>query len=308
MENPRLFVWQYRISLTVIASVLSFFAGLSLPVHRSITPKIASSISQPKDHNSSVQNRSNLKVGIGQQQDIYKKAIAQLKQEQAKRLNFAVPAQFQGKTLRDVQLKDGRKTIALTFDDGPWPHTTSQVLNILKKQNIKATFFVVGRNVKNYPHIMKQVVKDGHAIGNHTWHHQYHNYSPGAAARELNDTAALIYKVTGVKTSLFRPPAGILTNGLTAYAHQKKYAVIMWSVDSQDWQARNATPKAMSDSIVKNTKPGGIILLHDGGGDRTKTVQALPLLIAELKKQGYQFVTVPQLLEMQNKELQAMKG
>ncbi|HBL13669.1 MAG TPA: polysaccharide deacetylase family protein [Cyanobacteria bacterium UBA11162] len=228
--------------------------------------------------------------------------VADLVREEAKSLNFSVPVQFQGKTIREVKIKSEQKVIALTFDDGPWQNTTLQVLDILKQETIKATFFVVGKSIKNHPELIKQVVADGHAIGNHTWSHQYHQYSSAHAAREFNQTADLIYKLTGVKTSLFRPPAGILNNGLVSYAHQQKYAVIMWSVDSKDWRSRHITVQGLIDSTLKAAQPGGIVLMHDGGGDRSKTVEALPKLIAELKKQGYQFVTVPELLEMEANE------
>jgi chitin deacetylase len=228
-----------------------------------------------------------------------------------------VPVQFQGKTIRDVQLNSQdkaiaqvipQKAIALTFDDGPWPNSTSQVLDVLKKSNVKATFFMVGMQVEKYPQLVKQVVANGHAIGNHTWSHQYDQYNESAAAREIDRTAELVYKTTGVKTSLFRPPAGILNNGLVTYAHEKKYAVVMWSVDSKDWRSRRTTRQAFIDNVLKEAKPGGIVLLHDGGGDRSNTVQALPQLISQLKKHGYKFVTVPELLEIADKKLKETKG
>jgi peptidoglycan/xylan/chitin deacetylase (PgdA/CDA1 family) len=112
-----------------------------------------------------------------------------------------------------------------------------------------------------------------------------------------------------VKTSLFRPPAGILNNGLVNYAQGEKYATIMWSVDSRDWSSRHAaSQQAWINNLLKDAKPGGIILLHDGGGDRSRTVKALPQLITTLKKRGYQFVTVPQLLELGNKGSRTVKG
>jgi chitin deacetylase len=254
---------------------------------------------------------SQVKVLIAQRDEAYSQVIAQLtKQEKVRRLNFSVPAQFQGKTIRNVQFSRKNKAstqetsikpIALTFDDGPWPTTTSQILDVLKKNNVKATFFIVGRQVQMYPQLLQAVVAAGHAIGNHTWSHQYYQYSESAAARELDDTAALVYKTTGVKTSLFRPPAGILNNGLVAYAHKKKYSVVMWSVDSKDWRYRGTTAQGLLESVLKDAQPGGIVLLHDGGGDRSATLEALPKLITELKKRGYTLVTVPELLEIGDK-------
>jgi peptidoglycan/xylan/chitin deacetylase (PgdA/CDA1 family) len=209
---------------------------------------------------------------------------------------FSAPRKFQSQTIYEVKLKE--KVIALTLDDGPWPETTLQMLEILKQNNVKATFFWVGQAVKQHPQIAQRVVADGHAIGNHTMHHWYHHMGGTVAAREIDDTAALIYQTTGVKTSLFRPPGGFLKNGVASYAKQQKYAVVMWSVSSADTDAR-AQPQAYINNVLKGAKPGAIVLMHDGGGDRSKSVKALPQIIAGLKQQGYRFVTIPELLEMQ---------
>jgi len=218
---------------------------------------------------------------------------------QAKGFATDVPSNFQGVVLNAAKLPPEKKVIALTFDDGPWPNSTAQVLDILKKNNIKSTFFVVGQNVKNYPDLTKQIVNDGHVIANHTWHHWYHHMNPQVAAYEVANTTDIIYKTTGVKTSLFRPPGGNMRNGVAAYAKSNKYAVIMWSSDSMDY-SRPGVPRLINN-IFREAKPGGIVLMHDGGGDRTHTVKALPEIISRFRKQGYEFVTVPELLEMQNK-------
>ena len=311
-------VWQQSLSIAVVAAAIGFIAGCGLPVVRSVKQSIFIPINLPVRQQSQEPNTSKEKALIAQQDQAYKKVIARLaEQERVKRLNLPVPVQFQGKTIRDVQLNSQdkaiaqvapEKPIALTFDDGPWPNSTSQVLDVLKKSNVKATFFMVGMQVQKYPQLLKQVVANGHAIGNHTWSHQYDHYNASAAAREIDRTAEIVYKTTGVKTSLFRPPAGILNNGLVNYAHEKKYAVVMWSVDSKDWRSRRTTRQAFIDNVLKEAKPGGIVLLHDGGGDRSNTVQALPQLISQLKKHGYKFVTVPELLEIADKKLKDSKG
>ncbi len=316
-------VWQQSLSIAVVAAAIGFIAGYGLPVVRSVKQSIFIPINLPVQQQSQEPNTSKEKALIAQQDEAYKKVIARLaEQERVKRLNLPVPVQFQGKTIRDVQLNSQdkaiaqvapaqvapEKPIALTFDDGPWPNSTSQVLDVLKKSNVKATFFMVGMQVQKYPQLLKQVVANGHAIGNHTWSHQYDHYNASAAAREIDRTAEIVYKTTGVKTSLFRPPAGILNNGLVTYAHEKKYAVVMWSVDSKDWRSRRTTRQAFIDNVLKEAKPGGIVLLHDGGGDRSNTVQALPQLISQLKKHGYKFVTVPELLEIADKKLKESKG
>ena len=328
-DRRHLFVRQRSLLIGVVTAVVCIMASCSLPLSHSVNQGIvipATLVGRQLQPNL---NNSKVKTLIAQRDEAYSKVITRLaKEDQARRLNFSVPVQFQGKTIRDVQLnsedkahllqrhsgktqgvptkpKDAtasRYPIALTFDDGPWPTTTSQVLDVLKKNNVKATFFMVGKQVEKYPQLLKQVVAEGHAIGNHTWSHQYGQYDESAAAHELNDAAALFDKTTGVKTSLFRPPAGILNNGLAAYAQQKKYAVVVWSVDSKDWRYHGTTTKALLESVVKDAKPGGIVLLHDGGGDRSTTVQALPQLITALQKRGYTFVTVPELLEMADKK------
>ena len=223
-------------------------------------------------------------------------------QAQAKGFSTDVPSNFQGIVISEAKLPPEKKVIALTFDDGPWPNTTAKVLDILKKNRIKSTFFVVGQNVKNYPDLTKQIVADGHVIANHTWHHWYHHMNAQAAAYEVANTGDIIYQTTGVRTSLFRPPGGIMNNGVAAYAKNNKYAVIMWSADSMDY-SRPAVPRLMNN-IFREAKPGGIVLMHDGGGDRSHTVKALPEIISRFRKQGYEFVTVPELLEMQDQHPQ----
>ena len=223
-------------------------------------------------------------------------------QAQAKGFSTDVPSNFQGIVISEAKLPPEKKVIALTFDDGPWPNTTAKVLDILKKNRIKSTFFVVGQNVKNYPDLTKQIVADGHIIANHTWHHWYHQMNAQAAAYEVANTGDIIYQTTGVRTSLFRPPGGIMNNGVAAFAKNNKYAVIMWSADSMDY-SRPAVPRLMNN-IFREAKPGGIVLMHDGGGDRSHTVKALPEIISRFRKQGYEFVTVPELLEMQDQHPQ----
>ena len=215
-------------------------------------------------------------------------------------LSFLAPKKFQGKTVYKSEVPNNEKVIALTFDDGPWKETTPQMLDILKQNNIKATFFWVGKSIQENPEIAKRVVAEGHAIANHTWHHWYKHMDTATARSEIDKTADLIYKTTGAKTNLFRPPGGYLNNGLAAYAKSQNYSVVMWSQTSAD-----TDPKAKYEVFVKNVlrdaKPGSIVLMHDGGGDRRRTVQALPKIISGLKEKGYRFVTVPEILEMDKK-------
>nr|WP_225225730.1 polysaccharide deacetylase family protein [Komarekiella delphini-convector] len=260
-----------------------------------------------KSNFSEAQNRQNIyvtdiaaKVGTQQRIEGLKAAMLTTWQQeaQAKGLSYSVPSSFQGVIIKAAKLTHGQKVIALTFDDGPWPETTDQVLDILKANNIKGTFFVVGQNLKNYPELGKRIVIEGHVIANHTWHHWYHFFNPQAAAFEIERTTDLIYQVTGAKTTLFRPPGGMLHNGLAAYAKNKKYTVVMWSADSIDYKL--PTVPNLIKNVIKDSKPGGIVLMHDGGGNRSRTVQALPEIVSTFRKQGYRFVTIPELLEIQD--------
>ena len=213
--------------------------------------------------------------------------------------NISVPEKFQGQIISQVEALAMPKVAALTFDDGPWPETTQQVLDILDREQIKATFFVVGQHIQNYPELLKKIVEAGHSLGNHTQHHYTHTLDRQTAAREIEETADLIFQMTGVTTKLFRPPGGNLYNGLADYAQAEGYGVMMWSADSEDYYVSTPT---LIDKVLTQTTPGGIILLHDGGGDRSNTVEALPQIITALKQQGYQFVTIPELLEIESKQ------
>ncbi|MEH2123329.1 polysaccharide deacetylase family protein [Nostoc sp.] len=261
----------------------------------------SSSSNAQSTENINVNNQPS-KVGIQQQIEELKATMLRSWQQQVqtKGFSYTVPLRFQGAIVDSAKLTPEQKVIALTFDDGPWPESTAQVLDILKKNQIKGTFFLIGQNVKNYPGLVKREIAEGHVIGNHTWHHWYQFLNPQAAAYEIDHTADLIYQVTGIKTNLFRPPGGIMHNGVASYARNSKYAIIRWSSDSVDY-SRPAVPKLINN-VFRRAKPGGIVLMHDGGGNRSKTVQALPEIIANFRKQGYRFVTIPELLEMQDKD------
>lgn len=296
MTDLSLFVWQRRVSISLfIAAGVSFMAGVSVSLVPLVNQKTMTIETWVEQQQQPDQNISEMTVLIEQQREAYQQLIAKLPIKTEKELTYSVPEQFQGKIVEKVRVNSKEKIIALTFDDGPWPKTTNEVLYILKKHNITATFFVLGRNVKNYSGRLKQIVEHGHAIGNHSWSHPYSYQNPSAAALEIERTQDLLYETSGVKTSLFRPPGGFLNNGLAAYARKTNHALVLWSSDSKDYYA---SEQKLLNNVLKQAQSGGIILLHDGGGDRSKTVRALPHLITELKQRGYKFVTVPELLEM----------
>ena len=294
MEENKSFFNLQKILITLLVLSASLSAG---------TMMLIKSSSSEAESTKNI-NVNNLPVKVGTQQQIEELKATMLNSwqqlVQIKGFSYAVPLRFQGAIVDAAKLTPEQKVIALTFDDGPWPESTAQVLDILKKNQIKGTFFLIGQNVKNNPGLVKREIAEGHVIGNHTWHHWYQFLNPQAAAYEIVHTADLIYQVTGIKTNLFRPPGGIMHNGVADYARNSKYAIILWSSDSVDY-SRPAVPKLINN-VFRKAKPGGIVLMHDGGGNRSKTVQALPEIIANFRKQGYSFVTIPELLEMQDKD------
>ncbi len=213
-----------------------------------------------------------------------------LQQKKVKNLLLKSPCLYQ------ANLTNDHKVIALTFDDGP-ALDTPQILQVLQQHQIKATFFFLGQNLSQHPEIEQLVVHQGHAVGNHTWTHPDDPVNSAIAAEEIENTSAKIEQLTGVKTRLFRPPYGVLDNGVADSAKNKHYEIVMWSIDPQDYLQPDAT--ILANQILTQVHPGAIILLHDGGGNRHQTVEALSIIIPQLKQQGYQFVTIPELLEIE---------
>jgi len=300
VETNKSYVWSHGILIALVGFCASLSIGLVMPINPNASEAQTKEATNVKD--------TAAKVGTQQRIEKFKAAMLTTWQQEAnvKGLSHAVPSRFQGAIINHAKLTKGEKVIALTFDDGPWAESTAQILDILKKNNIKATFFVVGQMLKTYPELGKRIAFEGHVLGNHTWHHWYHYFNPQAAAFEIDNTSNLIYQTTGVKTTLFRPPGGIMHNGVADYARNKKYAIVMWSADSVDY-SRPGVPRLIRN-VTKQSKPGGIVLMHDGGGNRSHTVEALPQIISHFRKQGYRFVTIPELLQMEDQELQLAAG
>jgi chitin deacetylase len=204
-----------------------------------------------------------------------------------------LPQWAHGQIVRQVSVQKSDKVIALTFDDGPWPRYTREVLQVLASRNVKATFFMVGREVERRPDVVREVHDAGHVIGNHSWDHARKPRNP---ADEVLRTDAAIKKATGVESTLFRPPYGEMKNGMAARAAREGQCVVIWSADSNDW--KHATAQSITQRILRQARPGGIALMHDGGGNRASTVAALPHIIDTLRDRGYRFVTVPELLAL----------
>ncbi|MCG7346134.1 polysaccharide deacetylase family protein [Sporosarcina sp. ACRSL] len=194
-----------------------------------------------------------------------------------------------------------QKRVALTFDDGPDPRFTNGVLDVLKQYNVPATFFVLGSRAVANPDIVKRMQNEGHVIGNHTYSHPnlVQESDLKTLERQVTRTEIALNDIIGYRTKLFRPPYGFLYNELVEKLREMNYYVIAWSVDSLDWQ--EDPPAVIASNVVDNIHSGAIILLHDGAeasGDRTNTIEALRQIIPTLQEQGYEFVTVPELLNI----------
>ncbi len=203
----------------------------------------------------------------------------------------------------------GRHVVALTFDDGPNPPYTNRILDVLEREHVRATFFVVGRAVAAYPALVRREARDGDAIGDHTWDHAHLIVMDGAQiARSLERTNDAIARATGARTTLMRPPFGARDWLVLAQARRLGYTPVMWSVPlARDWQ--NPPPQVVAERVLRYVRNGAIIVLHDGNRgllcardrlparecDRSAAAGATRLIVEALKRQGYGFVTIPQL-------------
>lgn len=192
-----------------------------------------------------------------------------------------------------------RREIALTFDDGPWndPPTMSFV-NLLARYHVPATFFEIGEQISQYDPtgaIERKMLADGDMIGDHTWTHPVMTgLSPSQQRSQLESTAHAIRRATGFTPCLWRPPYGDTNGQLDSLARSLGLLTIYWSIDTRDWALPGVG--AIEGSVISNARNGAIALMHFGGGPRQQTLSALPSIIAALRKRGYRFVTVAQML------------
>jgi len=200
-----------------------------------------------------------------------------------------------------------KKKIAISFDDGPDPQWTPKILDILKEKKAPGVFFIIGDQANKRPDILKREFTEGHEIGNHTFTHpKFDEISHTQIRWELNLTQRLIESTLDVKTILFRPPYGIDHQPEYAeevaqlpLAQEMGYLIVGQRIDPDDWSLRDGKPipaREIVDSVLRQAGNGNIILLHDGGGDRTQTVAALPQIIETLREKGYQLVSVSDLI------------
>jgi len=207
-----------------------------------------------------------------------------------------------------------RHVVALTFDDGPNPPYTNRILDVLEREHVRATFFVVGRAAAAYPAILRREARDGDAIGDHTWDHAHLIVmDPAQIARSLERTNDAIARATGTRTTLMRPPFGARDWLVLAQARRLGYTPVMWSVPlPRDWQ--NPPSQVVAQRVLRYVRNGSIIVLHDGNRgllcgrarvpagdcDRSAAAGATRLIVEALKRRGYGFVTIPELRAAQS--------
>jgi peptidoglycan/xylan/chitin deacetylase (PgdA/CDA1 family) len=194
--------------------------------------------------------------------------------------------------------------LALTYDDGPNDPYTLRLLEVLERHRVKATFFLIGRFVQQKPEIARALVAAGQTIGSHTWDHPNLIFvSAGEARRQLQQTRQAILDATGVEVKLFRPPFGGRRPASLRIARQLGMQPVMWNVTCYDWKAKSV------DQIVNHAERqiqgGDVILLHDGeyhriGVDRSRSIEATERIVLRYEGEGYQFVTIPQMLDQQS--------
>lgn len=195
-----------------------------------------------------------------------------------------------------VGAKTSEKIAAITFDDGPSLQSTPLILNILQSHGAHATFFVTGEHAALYPSLLKQTAQQGNEIGNHSWNHPHLVFHGSAFAKnQIQRTSDIIETEIGVKPKFFRPPYGQLHFGILRLAKESGLMTVLWSDTGFDWLKPGTA--TIVRNVLNHLKPGAIILLHDGGGDRHQTVEALSQILSAGKSQGYRFVTLSQLKE-----------
>ncbi|TXK72417.1 polysaccharide deacetylase family protein [Paenibacillus sp. N3.4] len=193
------------------------------------------------------------------------------------------------------EIPTDEKVIALTFDDGPHPEYTAQILELLKQYDAKATFFVVGNKVKLYPDVLNRTLQEGHELANHTYSHAYLGRNTNMK-KEINKAEEIIFATTGHHSHLFRPPGGIFNEHLVSIVKQEGYKMIMWSwqLDTRDWDTPGVNK--IVKRVLENSNNGNIVLFHDYIEGPTQTIAALKIILPELKNRGYKFVTISELL------------
>ena len=203
-----------------------------------------------------------------------------------------VPSRYHGVLIRRRVRRFPQKLLALTFDDGPDPKVTPRVLDALDRFGARATFFVIGKHVRRHPQLLKEIAARGHAVGSHGYAHVMHPTEERADS-DLEANASLIREISGRDTLLYRPPGGFANSAGARAAVRRGMAVLLWTISSVD--AEHIKAETIIRNVLHTPQPGDIVLMHDGPG-HGETAAALPAILSALEKEGYRFVTVPELL------------
>jgi peptidoglycan/xylan/chitin deacetylase (PgdA/CDA1 family) len=186
------------------------------------------------------------------------------------------------------------KAVALTFDDGPSPTNTRKLLKVLQRFKVKATFFVIGHSASFHPSIVKAEIAAGMEVANHSWSHPYLKPFKSLPSRVIRSEIGLTQRELlslGATSGLFRPPGGTFSPRVIDIAKESDARLVMWSIDPKDWQP-GRTSRQIVDAVLSKVGPGSIVILHDGGGDRSATIGALPGIIRGIRAKGLQIVTI----------------
>lgn len=205
---------------------------------------------------------------------------------------WSIPERYRAKVM---PLQPGHfppKLIALTFDDGPDPRVTPQILAELRKYGARATFFVLGSQVERHPELLRAIVRDGHVVGNHSFSHPKKT-TPEQALEEIDKADVAIQAASGRRADLFRPPYGLRYEELSKQALGRGYTVVLWSLPCRDVDRIDSAK--ISQIIINRRKRGDVVVMHDGPGHES-TARALPAVLRALSGKGYSFVTVPEML------------
>jgi len=203
----------------------------------------------------------------------------------------AIPAVVQPRIVRRGNTQP--KQVALTFDDGPHPFATQKLLSVLRAHDVKATFFVVGKRAKLYPELIRMEIDDGHVVANHSMSHpNLLKMPPQEAAEEIAACGRIIREITGTSPRFFRPPGGQFDDGIVRAASEQGYITVLWTENPRDYDRPGAA--IIEDRVMEHIDSGAVILLHDGV---YQTMEVLPRIITRLKRDGYRFVTLDELIQ-----------
>jgi peptidoglycan/xylan/chitin deacetylase (PgdA/CDA1 family) len=188
------------------------------------------------------------------------------------------------------------RAIALTFDDGPGPYTPA-ILRILVRMHVPATFFIVGQQLKDFSAAIHSELRDGYVIGDHTENHAWlPHLAPAGQLGQIRDAAAGLQRLGAPAPRLFRPPYGAFNDVTTRLLRRMRMLMVLWSIDPGDWRRPGAG--AIVSGVLSHARPGAVVIMHDGGGDRSQTVAALPAIVNGLRKRHYGLVSLPRLLSL----------